>query len=43
MKKRIEEVDSQNDITIESLLNEITDANCHGEVDTAEPVGDEVW
>lgn len=30
-------------ITLESLVKQITDDNRHGEIETGQPIGNEVW
>lgn len=36
-------VPAEPEITLESLVEQITDENRHGEIDTGQPVGNEVW
>lgn len=36
-------VPAEPEITLESLVEQITDENRHGEVDMGRPVGNEVW
>ena len=36
-------VPSEPEITLQSLVEQITDENRHGEIDMGKPVGNEVW
>lgn len=36
-------VPAEPEITLESLVEQITDENRHGEIETGRPVGSEIW
>lgn len=34
---------NEKEYSLEELLDKVTESNLHGEVDTGEPVGNEIW